>query len=147
MSRRQYWICLAIVFLVEQLFIIAVSLGQYEYMIEGAYSSKQPDEAIVIASFAIAALAVVAASIVLYLRSRRLARPRYQVLVLIAAGFLANFGVPLVALSIQTVVLTLVLQRLLFYLWLIGVGAYGMLPDDERYSHAVSLTIRIKEES
>ena len=143
MSRRQYWISIAIVFLVEQLLIIAVSLGQYEYLIEGAYSSKQPDEAIVIASFAIAALAVVAASTVLYLRSRRVARPQYLMLVLIAAGFLANFGVPLVALSIQTVVLTLVLQRLLFYLWLIGVGAFGMLPDDERYSHAASLTTRI----
>ena len=143
MSRRQYWISIAIVFLVEQLLIIAVSLGQYEYLIEGAYSSKQPDEAIVIASFAIAALAVIAASTVLYLRSRRVARPQYLMLVLIAAGFLANFGVPLVALSIQTVVLTLVLQRLLFYLWLIGVGAFGMLPDDERYSHAASLTTRI----
>ena len=143
MSRRQYWISIAIVFLVEQLLIIAVSLGQYEYLIEGAYSSKQPDEAIVIASFAIAALAVVAASTVLYLRSRRVARPQYLMLVLIAAGFLANFGVPLVALSVQTVVVSLILQKLLFYLWLIGVGAFGMLPDDERYSHAASLTTRI----
>ncbi len=146
MSRRQYWISIAIVFLVEQLLIIAVNFRQYEYLIECCDERPPPNEAIAIASLAISALAIVAASIVLYLRSRRVARPPYLMLLIIAAGFLANFGVPLVDMSLQTVFVSLTLQRLLFYLWLIGVGAFGMLPDDERYSLKAPLTTRNLEE-
>ena len=143
MSRRQYWISIAIVFLAEHLLIIAVNFRQYEYLIGCCDEPPPPNEAIAIASLAVSALAVVAASIVLCLRNRRVARPPYLMLLIIAAGFLANFGVPLLAMSLQTVLLSFTLQKLLFYLWLIGVGAFGMLPDDERYSHAASLTTRI----